>query len=988
MADILGFVQQYAPVAAAVGQRLGVAPDVLLGQWGLETRWGKSIVPGTNNLGNVKGAGVAATDNQTGSTDQYRAYPTPAAFGTDFGNLIANRYPAAAGAGADAATYGKALQSGGYAEDPQYASKLSGAVDMVRKFGDAIATALSGSANAAELTPAQGGAPVISSTGQRLNPAAAPGAPGPAPQAAAASSPAAPSGDPLLDMAAGLMTGGGAPMAASPTPAAAAPASAAGATMPPGAPSADPLLAMAQGVMSKGSAPAPAGASAKPGPAAASAAQPHETTPLDVAGAAVEPLATLATGALGSVVGGIGRIGAAALGDSFGDAKALGNRLSSALTYQPQTQGGQQALAGLGQMATSAKNAIMSTPVGNALSAIGKKYDETFVNGGQGPLMATINDMVPAATANVVGGKLAASALDALPGAPNALKAAITKPEPAPARVEPTMPPSESAGTPAVTVPPAAPAPSSGAPQPAPGAAPAGAPAVGSSTLRGVGAAETNLNPYAGQLTGEETARGGSSAFPQVKVARGSGDVPPAEQAVRAQIANEVLGPENDAVRTGVITGNEDALRSEYTLSRSSDNTPEQVALRDQFAREQQALSNYAQDRVAATGANPNLINNEQRGQVINDAFFGPDSLNDYFQQAKNQIYDQARVESGGNPIQSSHVDDLLADPQFLAEAERAGNSRVISGITRLIDLARSTGFRDPITGEVTPPGSVAAWDAVRKSNNADWNDGNARTIGAINRAIDQDIAAAAGSDAYKMGDALHQAQQTITGARGFRQAFGDADPNGVKTGAALEQIPGRLNNMPLDQWRHIYNTLDDLARGRITGAPDGIPPIPVELQQQAAAARNEMSGALAREVYEQGAGKSGVWNQNSANKTLNSVVGQKILETFPPDEIQRFHALNYAGQIMPGVHSYEGAGLQTQRLAKGSLFERHAQKVATSIGGGIGGAVAGPAGATLGGSAGSWAGNKLAQGSAARRLQEDANRLMDAMRTNSKIGR
>lgn len=229
-----------------------------------------------------------------------------------------------------------------------------------------------------------------------------------------------------------------------------------------------------------------------------------------------------------------------------------------------------------------------------------------------------------------------------------------------------------------------------------------------------------------------------------MKVAKGSGDVSPAEQAVRAQIANEVLGPNNNAVRTGVITGNEDTLRSEYTNAKSPENTPAQLVLRDQIAREQQALSNYAQARIEATGANPNLINNEQRGLAINDAFFGPDSLNDYFQQAKNQIYDEAKAQTGANPIQSTHVDELLKDPQFLAEAERNGHSGVVSGVQRLIDLARSTGFRDPITGETTAPGSVAAWDAVRKSNNAGWTPDNSRTIAAVNRAIDQDVAAAA----------------------------------------------------------------------------------------------------------------------------------------------------------------------------------------------------------------------------------------------------
>ncbi|HDR9100063.1 TPA: glucosaminidase domain-containing protein [Burkholderia vietnamiensis] len=257
MADVQRFIQQFGPVAAAVSQRIGVAPDVLLGQWGLETGWGKSIVPGTNNLGNIKGPGVAATDNQTGTSDQYRAYPSPAAFGDDFANLIANNYRSAVGAGANAAAYGSALKAGGYAQDPKYAGKLAGAVDMVRKFGDVVTSALSGSANAAELAPAQmSGAPVISATGQRLNgPQAA------TPSAAAAAAPAASTGDPLLDMAHGVMGG-----------AAAAPAPAAG-----GAPTAqpeqtadDPLLSMANSVMTAKDQPA------KPAPQAP--AQPQNGT--------------------------------------------------------------------------------------------------------------------------------------------------------------------------------------------------------------------------------------------------------------------------------------------------------------------------------------------------------------------------------------------------------------------------------------------------------------------------------------------------------------------------------------------------------------------------------------------------------------------------------------------------------------------------------------------------------------------------------------
>ncbi|AOI92115.1 glucosaminidase domain-containing protein [Burkholderia pseudomultivorans] len=250
MADVQGFIHQYGPVAAAVSQRIGVAPDVLLGQWGLETGWGKSVIPGTNNLGNIKGTGVAAKDNQTGSVDQYRAYASPLDFGNDFVNLISSNYRNAVGKGSDATAYAGALKAGGYAEDPKYVGKLASAVDMVRKFGDTIASALSGAANASELTPAQiSGAPVISPTGQRLN----------APQTAAAAAPATPTpisstGDPLLDMAHGVMGGTVKPANSAPV-ASAAPASA----------DADPLMAMASSVIAaKGEASQPSDATTKP----------------------------------------------------------------------------------------------------------------------------------------------------------------------------------------------------------------------------------------------------------------------------------------------------------------------------------------------------------------------------------------------------------------------------------------------------------------------------------------------------------------------------------------------------------------------------------------------------------------------------------------------------------------------------------------------------------------------------------------------------
>lgn len=152
MDNVKRFAEQYGALAADIGKRIGVAPDVVLGQLGLETGWGKSVVPGTNNLGNIKdfsGKGVKAVDNMTGSTDAYRTYATPEAFGADYADLISRRYKGATGAGADALKFGTALKSGGYAEDPNYASKLAGATNLVRKYADMALSAVSGTANAA-----------------------------------------------------------------------------------------------------------------------------------------------------------------------------------------------------------------------------------------------------------------------------------------------------------------------------------------------------------------------------------------------------------------------------------------------------------------------------------------------------------------------------------------------------------------------------------------------------------------------------------------------------------------------------------------------------------------------------------------------------------------------------------------------------------------------------------------------------------------------
>jgi len=498
------------------------------------------------------------------------------------------------------------------------------------------------------------------------------------------------------------------------------------------------------------------------------------------------------------------------------------------------------------------------------------------------------------------------------------------------------------------------------------------------------GAAAATSNPFAGKITGEETVRG---QFPQIKLSKTPTDVPVNEQILRSQAVQEVMP--GVGVRPGVVTGNENLLRNEHTKAKLD--TPEGQLFKQQIANEQIALSKYAEDRVNATGASSTLINDEQRGGRINDVMYGTSqddmassSLTGYLNQAKKQIYDSAYEKVGNNKINSSHADTLFVDPQIRATFRADGTLDVLKGAKDLIELAKTVGFKLP-DGTIAPPGSVAAFDAVRKSMNKLWKPEKANAIREINQAIDKDIAAVADPALYKLGDKVHQVEKTIFGSKGIKNLFGEVDANGVITSSTpLEKIPSKLNNLPKDQWRHVRDTLDELAKGRVRGAPDGLPLVPPELQQAAAAARAEIDGALAREVQKAGSDKMGVWNQNSANKTMNSLVGEKILETFPPDEVRKFHLLNTVGQIVPGIHSYEGAALQARRVG---LIEGNLGKLGTGAGAAIGGAIGEAPGAAAGAYVGGQAGVRLSEKMAAKALTKEAIKAQKEMEKAKALG-
>lgn len=429
-----------------------------------------------------------------------------------------------------------------------------------------------------------------------------------------------------------------------------------------------------------------------------------------------------------------------------------------------------------------------------------------------------------------------------------------------------------------------------------------------------VGAQRAKNNPFSG-ITGEETARGN---FPSVKQSKTAADVALPEQETRATIAAEILGDVN-RIRPGVLTGNENTLRTEYTEAKMPQPTPSGELLKRQLADEQTALSRYAQQRVQNSGASPTLMNPYERGERINSALFPTnpqeapyEGLTGALNLEKRNLYNQVKSKVGANPIESTHVSDLLKDQQFRAGLGLKGNEGVALSAEKLINLARTTGFRDD-SGVVHAPNTVDAWVAVQKSLNQNWTPDNARVIKRINEAIEKDIGAAGGIELLKKADNLHRVQKTLFESKGIKDLFGSVDPNGVQTGVDFERIPQRMNSMPFDQWRHIYDLVDSVANGKIPKSPDFV--VSPELQQAAASARAEIKGNIAREIYESGSKRAGVWNAEDANKTMNAR-DQKIKHAFDPDEQRAFHVLNYGGYLMPGSLPYEGAGLQSKRVS------------------------------------------------------------------------
>jgi flagellar protein FlgJ len=119
------------PAVQMAASVLGVPPVAVLAQAALETGWGNSM-PGNNVFG-IKASGDEPSSTEAthemvdgamvSETANFRDYPTPLDCVSDYIRLIQSNFQTVIGQGT-VAGFAQALQSGGYATDSGYASKI------------------------------------------------------------------------------------------------------------------------------------------------------------------------------------------------------------------------------------------------------------------------------------------------------------------------------------------------------------------------------------------------------------------------------------------------------------------------------------------------------------------------------------------------------------------------------------------------------------------------------------------------------------------------------------------------------------------------------------------------------------------------------------------------------------------------------------------------------------------------------------------------
>ena len=143
------FVARHSAAAEVVARESGIPASYMIGQAGHETGWGKSEIRHRDGSPSFNLFGIKATPGWKGKVAEvvtteyingeprklvakFRAYDSYAESFRDYARLVGNspRYEGAMQQVGSVQGFAAGLQRGGYATDPQYAAKLSRAINM------------------------------------------------------------------------------------------------------------------------------------------------------------------------------------------------------------------------------------------------------------------------------------------------------------------------------------------------------------------------------------------------------------------------------------------------------------------------------------------------------------------------------------------------------------------------------------------------------------------------------------------------------------------------------------------------------------------------------------------------------------------------------------------------------------------------------------------------------------------------------------------
>lgn len=763
MSNIQAFADQYGPLAVQIGDRIGVSPDVVLGQLGIETGWGKHVIPGTNNLGNIKdfsGGGTAATDNQTGSTDNYRTYKTPDAFGSDYVSLLSRKYPGALNTGNDATAFATALKNGGYAEDPHYVTKVSAAVSMLRKLGESAANAISGTAQAAELPanlmpgiPKPGSVDNNDAFSQRLAQAQS---------AAPAATPTAPSVE--------LM---------------------------PGIPRPGPIsdndafsqrLAQAQGAQAAKS----NGDVTYQMPNGGDSVTLHYDTPEPAAQAAgvLDKLGNYAGVAARGAINGFGSLAQPVVNELVALTNAgLGTHIPNANTNAVGDLLQLPRATGMGGSLVEGTANALSNPLnyfGGPLLKGANTLREVMMQGAKvggltGALSPEQNGQltVPNMIVNGIGGAFTGGGLGPLAMGGGKLLMAVEN------RLMNALRPGMDSMANKLT---------------------------GVAGIAESGASSASKPRFKMNSDGSITLIKPQPGTPASSSAPISFEVPPIPQAesklpIDVQKKNIEIMKEIglDTQRPSAISGDKFTAGQEYQNAKLDTNMG--TVWRNQLALEQSKIKDYARGLVQATGTDaPSL---EVAGQAIRAPLQG---LSSHYDNAINQLYKVADERAGGLAavVPDTFGQLLRTTSEFAGKAENTALRRGINAYAREQGIIDKAGEVQSITVEQA--------EGLRQYLNSQWSPQNSGLIGKIKNALDADVTHAGGDDIYNAARALHaERKNTLDNPNGIASLLNEKGPNGINQQVPDERVAVKILTMPTNQLKHVVDT--------INGLPDELAP-------------------------------------------------------------------------------------------------------------------------------------------------------------------